>query len=212
MANLTVRGTMMASLSDEARRLNLAAGAGRHLPPLILMTDAERLPDPLAAVQTLPRGSAVILRHYDDPRRTELARLVAARCRRRGLLFLVAGDAVLAAAVGADGLHLAEHLVRRLAWRRDRRTGWLVTAAAHSRAGLHAAVEAGADAAILAPVFTSPSRAGPILGPLRFAALAGASAIPVYALGGVSAVTARRLGGSGAVGVAGVTGLSRTAD
>jgi thiamine-phosphate pyrophosphorylase len=198
---------MVASLADEARRLNLAAGAGRRLPPLILMTDAERLADPAEAVQALPRGNAVILRHYGDPGRAALARALARLCRFRGLIFLVASDPLLAAAVQADGLHLPEHLVGRLGWRR-RRPGWLITAAAHSAAGLRAAAEAGVDAAILAPVFASPSRPGRALGPLRFAALAGASALPVYALGGVTAPEVRRLVGSGAAGVAGVRGFA----
>ncbi|MFO1155285.1 MAG: hypothetical protein U1E43_00230 [Rhodospirillales bacterium] len=34
--------------------------AAAHLPRLILMTDRVRLPDPLAAVERLPPGSAVI--------------------------------------------------------------------------------------------------------------------------------------------------------
>lgn len=202
---------MLVILTDEARRLNLAAKVERGLPPLILMTDTVRLADPSAAARALPRGSAIILRHYDDPRRASVAHSLAALCRQRRLIFLVAGDPVLAAAVQADGLHLPAHLVGRLGWRR-RRPGWLVTAAAHSPAGLFAAAEAGADAAILAPVFASPSRQSPILGPLRFAALAGASALPIYALGGVTARGARRLGRSGAVGVAGVGGFGAGAD
>jgi thiamine-phosphate pyrophosphorylase len=167
------------------------------------MTDAKRLADPRAAVRQLPRGSAVILRHYGDRRRADMAQALAQICRRRGLIFLIAGDPSLAAAVHADGLHIPEFLVGRLGWRRMR-PGWLVTAAAHSAAGLCAAAEAGVDAAILAPVFASPSRPGRALGPLRFAILVGASALPVYALGGLNARAARHLGGSGAAGVAGV--------
>ena len=54
------------------------------LPPLILMTDSRRLPDPLAAVDRLAPGSAILLRHYDAPDREALAMKLARACRRRG--------------------------------------------------------------------------------------------------------------------------------
>ena len=47
-------------LARQANLLNERAGAA--LPPLVLMTDDERLPDPLAAARLLPRGSMVIVR------------------------------------------------------------------------------------------------------------------------------------------------------
>ena len=43
--------------------------------------------------------------------------------------------------------------------------------------------------------------------PDRFAALAHASPLPVYALGGIDSARARLLQGSGAVGIAGIGGL-----
>lgn len=177
------------------------------LPPLIVMTDSRRLADPTPAIAGLERGCAVILRHYGEPGREEMARWLAGLCRRRGLRLLIAGDGRLAAAVGAGGVHLPEAAALRGpgVWSRWRRPGWLVTAAAHSPAALFAAVRAGADAALLSPVFATPSHpdAHP-LGPLRFAAWCRRSPLPVYALGGISPSAARRLAGSGAVGLAGI--------
>ncbi len=175
------------------------------------MTDERRLPDPVAAVEALPRGSAVILRHYTAPGRHLLARRLAAVCAVRGIRLLIGGDAGLAQAVGAQGVHLPEYLARRGACPR-RRPGWLVTAAAHSPAALCRAARAGADAALLSPVFPTASHPGvPPLGPWRFAAWCRRSPIPVYALGGVSAANARRLILAGAVGLAGIDGLSDSA-
>ena len=202
----------MPSLAELARRLK-PAGAARHrppLPPLILMTDAVRLPDPEPALARLPRGSAVILRHRDAAERERLARRLAPHCRRLGLSLIVAGDARLAAAVRADGLHLPEAMLRhgRRGWRLLRRPGWLVTAAAHSPAAIRAAARAGADAVLLSPVFATASHPGAAaLGPLRFANLVRHSPLPVYALGGVSVATAPRLAGSGAAGLAAIGGL-----
>jgi len=186
-------------------------GRSRRLPPLILLTDDVRLPDPAAAVSRLRRGSAVILRHYNTPDRAALARTLARICRRRGLRLLIAGDWRLAAAVGADGVHLPEGLVRRGpgAWNAGlpRRPGFLVTAAAHSPAALFRAVRAGADAALLSPVFPTASHPGaPTLGVLRFALWCRSAPLPVYALGGVDTRTAPRLAGSGLAGLAGIGG------
>ncbi len=186
-------------------------GGGGVLPSLILMTDIHRLADAAAAVAALPKGSAVIVRHPDGAARKAQARGLLPLCRAGGVLLLIAGDAKLARDLGADGIHLPAAMVRsgphfwRL-WRRN----WLVTAAAHSPAALHRAERAGADAALLSPVFATAShpRARP-LGPLRFAACCRSGPLPVYALGGVTTLTARRLLDSGAVGFAGIGGLLR---
>lgn len=201
----------MPTLANLVRGLKSRTRA-QAFPGLILMTDAERLADPRPAIESLPRGSAVILRHYGVADRAALARALAALCRGRGLVFLVAGDPRLAVAVGADGLHLPEALVRReRQWRLWRRPGWLVTAAAHSLAAVMRAVRAGVDAVLVSPVFPTGSHpeAAP-LGSLRFAAIARRSPVAVYALGGVTAETARRLAGSGACGFAAIRGLTDT--
>lgn len=203
------------SVTDLTKCLNLRrAGRSRRrgdaLPALILMTDEARLPDPLPVVASLPPGSAVIVRHYGDPNREDLARRVVAVARPRGVRVLIAGDAALAAKIGADGLHLPEAMAALGPgpWRGWRRPHWVVTAAAHSPAALWRAARAGADAALLAPVFQTASHPRAIpLGSLRFAAWCRRSPLPVYALGGVSAATAGRLKASGAAGFAGIGGF-----
>lgn len=190
-----------------------AIRATRPLPPLILMTDSRRLPDPLAAAADLPRGSAVILRHYDAPDRAGLARRLAGICRRRGILLLIAADWRLAVASGANGVHLPEGMARRgpCAWGAGapHRPGFLVTAAAHSPAAIARAARAGADAVLLSPVFATASHPGAeTLGPLKFVRWCRAAALPVYALGGIDRETAPRLAGSGLAGIAGIGGLT----
>jgi thiamine-phosphate pyrophosphorylase len=206
------RETQVATtLTERTRRLNSRAGQRRRLPALLLMTDEARLPDPEAAAARLPRGAGVVLRHYGQApaQRAALAERLAALCRRRGLILLVAGDARLAFAVGAAGVHLPEGLARfPRAWRAFARPGWLVTAAAHGPAALARAARAGADAALLAPVFPTASHPGaPAIGPLRFALWCRAAALPVYALGGIDAARARRLAAGGAAGIAGIGGV-----
>ena len=195
----------MGTLAEAAAGLKRAAGSA--LPALILMTDEVRLADPLPAARALPAGSAIIFRHYGVPERTALARRLAAVARRRGLVLLVGEDPVLARRVGAAGVHLPERAIRRVGavrWQRE----WLVTAAAHSPAALRAAAAAGADAALLSPIFATASHPDVrALGLQRFTALAQASPLPVYALGGIDEARASLLRSSGAIGIAGIGGL-----
>jgi thiamine-phosphate pyrophosphorylase len=174
------------------------------LPPLILMTDDERLPDPLRAARALPRGSMVIVRARDDARRRFLAQTLLPLAQARGLFLFIAGDVALALALGADGVHLPEARIGEAAGLRARHR-LLVTASAHSFSALRKA--AWVDALLLSPVFPTASHPGrPALGPLRASAIARAASIPVYALGGVTAENATRL--SGFSGIAAIGALA----
>jgi thiamine-phosphate pyrophosphorylase len=195
---------MQSSLSGHADRLNFSNHRGAHLPSLILVTDEQRLPDPLASVAQLRAGDAVLLRHYGEPKRRDLAFALAARCRAARVLLIVALDLDLARAVGADGVHFPQGVAPR-GGRSAQAAGLLVTVAAHDGPALVTAFRIGADAALVSPVFATASHPGAsTLGVVRFAALVRDSKVPVYALGGISAGSAGRLRHSGAVGIAAV--------
>lgn len=194
-------------LARAARALN-AGGARRGLPALILMTDQTRVPDPLAAARALPRGSAVILRHTDAKKRAALSRALIEVARGRGLMLLIAGDAPLAASIGAHGLHLPEARAREAAHWRALKPSWTITAAAHSERALAQARIAGVDAVLLAPVFATSSHPDrKPLGLLRTRLIAARAGLPVYALGGVNAETVVRLAHANFAGVAAIEGL-----
>lgn len=179
------------------------------LPSLWLVTDPQRLRDPIAAAARLPRGAGVIFRGFGRSDALAVGLALAAVARRRKLVLLVGADPALAARIGAQGVHLPERalgLGRRL---RARRPNWIITGAAHSARALRRASRSGLDAALLSPVFASrsPSAKQP-LGPARFALLVRGAQLPVFALGGLSATTARRLARTGAAGLAAVEALS----
>jgi thiamine-phosphate pyrophosphorylase len=180
---------------------------GVGLPSLILVTDPDRTPDPVALAERLPRGSGVIFRGFGRKGAGKTARRLAAVARRRGLVLLIGADAVR---VAGGGVHLPERMAHRARALKRARPGALVTVAAHSLPALIRARRAGADAALLSAVFESRSpSAGRPLGPVRFAALVRRANMPVYALGGVRTKNAPRLLGSGAAGLAMVEGLIR---
>ena len=176
------------------------------MPPLLFFTDPTRTPDIEAAARRLPRGSAIVFRTFGAPDAELRARRLAQIAAERGLVLLIGADAGLAARVGAHGVHLPERLAGRA--RRIRRTGWIVTAAAHSLSAARRGLASGADAVVVSAIFqsSSPSAGAPI-GPLRLARLARAAGGPVYALGGVNDKTARRLLPAGLVGLAAVEAL-----
>jgi len=204
--------TVAPTLAERSFRLNRRAGAGPALPGVLLLTDAVRLPDPLPAAAALPPGSGVIVRHHDVDARAALAGALKRLCRARRLRLLIANDWRLAAAVGADGVHLAEARLPRAPVAAFRARGWLVTAAAHGPPALWRAARAGADAALLSPVFATASHPGAAaLGPCRFAALARRAPLPVYALGGITGATAVALEASAAAGLAAIAGLTPAA-
>ncbi|MGE0530919.1 MAG: thiamine phosphate synthase [Hyphomonadaceae bacterium] len=187
-------------LAATAARLNRDAGAPA-IPSLFFFTDPERTPDPEAVARRLPRGTAVVYRHFGAEGRGRVARRLAALCRSRGLSLLIGGDPELAAACGADGVHWPQRLMpeeRGSAFR-------FVTAAAHDADAIAKASAARLDACVLSPVFPSRSAsASQELGLFHASQLARASAIPVIALGGVNARNATRLAGRGFAGVAAI--------
>lgn len=198
-------------MAEKRARLNLARAAAKlavrralALPSLILMTDDDRLPDPLAAARALPRGSMVVVRARDSARRAELAAEILALARNRTLIVLIADDALLASRLGADGIHLPQARSQTAAHWRARYPRWLITVSAHGEMRVPDA----ADAVLLSAIFATnshPDRAG--LGAVRASLIAERLRKPVYALGGIDAQNAGRLGPA-FVGIAAIGALS----
>ncbi len=203
--------TIPMTLAKLAVQLKCAAPARakrRDLPALWLLSDTVRLRDPRAAIGGLAPGAGFIFRHYDAPGREAVARQLRLLCRRRRIVFLLAGDWRMALRLGADGVHLPERQAHQARAIRAIKPAAIVTIAAHSSRATQRAAHFGADAALLSPVFATQSHpGGRALGPVRFARLARDARLPVIALGGISTRNARRLKGGGASGIAGVSGV-----
>ena len=149
------------------------------LPPLWLFTDAGRMGDVVATVRRLPAGlCGVVFRHDGVSGRAGLLREVAAVCRMRRLVLVVAG-----AAFAGVGQHL-----------REGRGAEGLTSSAHGRAGLVRARRAGVALVFVSPAFPTVSHAGAgSLGPVRWGAMTRRAGVAVAALGGVDGRSVRRL-------------------
>lgn len=202
------------TLLKQARQLNLRnGGKACRLPPIILMTDDRRLPDPEPAIRALPIGSMVIFRHYDHTDRTRLAMQFHALCRQRSLVFLVADDLHLALRLGADGIHLPEyHIGKNPGIYARIPVDMLVTSACHGHETLRRLCllpeRFRPDGVLISPVFPTASHPGaPTIGPDRFSTMAhiclnhGMAAI---GLGGINAKNVGKLRASPIASLAGI--------
>jgi thiamine-phosphate pyrophosphorylase len=155
------------------------------VPRVVLLSDARNDRRLEAALVRLPRGSALVFRHYHLPPGARHARFEALRrlCGQQGILIITAG-----ASRGwrADGHYGAPQALAR-------RPG-LRLATAHSLAEIGAAVRMRASAVLLSPVFPTATHPGaPALGPLRFLLMARRCPLPVIALGGMTRRRTARL-------------------
>ncbi len=187
------------------------------LPRLIVITDWSRgdaaLLRALQAVCALGPQVAVQHRHPEAPTRQFLseARELSDLCRAHGVPLFVNGRLDVALRVDAH-LHLPAHGFEVSEVRPHLPTGRLVSVAVHD--AHEAGRAAGADLALLSPVFGAGSKPGDARAPqgvAGFEALARRTGCPVYALGGITPASAPALRGKVA-GLAAVTGVLDAAD
>ena len=177
----------------------------RHLalPRVWMLTDERQGEAMWDAIERLPRGSGVVLRHYSLPvgERELLFRRVRRLAARRGLTVAFSGPDKQARRLGADAVYGAcpkpSSLPRLYP--------------VHSRAELIAAERAGAALLLLSPAFATRSHLdGRPLGAPRFGLLARHARTPVIALGGMTAARFQRLQALGTQGWAAIDAWIRT--
>ncbi len=167
------------------------------------MTDERQGSALWPALERLPRGSGVVVRHYSlaVQDRLELAAAIRGIARKRRLTMIMAGPEKLARRARADGFH------RRTEKRAGNRL--IRTFPAHNRRELVAASRANADLVFLSPAYPTQSHPGSrALGRIRFGMMARYAAIPVVALGGMNAQRGRALKSFGTYGWAAISALT----
>ena len=133
-------------------------------------------------------------------RQLALARRLAAAAAPHGAHVLFNGDASDAREAGCAGVHWT---AARLALATERPHDLLCAASCHTRAEIERAAALALDFVVLGPVLATPThpRAAP-LGWQRFAALAAAAPLPIFALGGLGCADLDAAMDCGAHGVA----------
>lgn len=172
------------------------------------MTDPTRVPDVVAAAQTLPYGAAIIYRHFGSAHKFIDAESLRQITFERGQQFLIGDDPELAIEIGADGVHFRRDAkVEAPTLWRHRCPDWII-----SMAGLKSGTYQGSlsvlDGLLISSVFPSESpSAGTPIGIAGLRSAVQNIEAPIFALGGITAHNAHELEHSGAVGLAGISGF-----
>lgn len=195
--------------------------AALKLPPLMLVTPP---PDDDEAIflHGLERSLAagVDLVQFRAPgleanRHARLAERVVKACRNHGARVVLNGKPALARDLKADGVHLRQDALDRVK-RIDLDRGGLVGISCHSAEEMARALEYRPDYLTLGTVKSTVTHPGVIaLGWERFATLAAASPVPVYAIGGLGRddlATAHRHGGYGVAAIRALWDLHQLSD
>ncbi|MFY9619191.1 MAG: thiamine phosphate synthase [Pyrinomonadaceae bacterium] len=138
----------------------------------------------------------------------ELSEQSAALTRGSATRLLVNDRADVAAAAGADGVHLPAQSIDAATIRRTFGDDFLIGVSTHSLAEAQIAKEDGADFVVFGPVFATPSKEnyGPPTGLRNLESVAKQLApFPVLALGGIEVTNARECLRAGASGIAGIS-------
>ncbi len=177
------------------------------LSPLVLMTDPDSALDPLDISNKLPKGSAIIYRHFGAVDKLIKAKTLRHATRERGQQFLIGNDPELAIEVEADGVHFRrdEALVAPTVWRKHH-PEWLITMAGIK--GNYVEYTAPLDCLdglFISSVFKSKSpSSGTPMGLKKFNTLCQKLDVAVFALGGVNSETVKTLDNSYAAGLSGI--------
>ncbi|WP_029004631.1 thiamine phosphate synthase [Azorhizobium doebereinerae] len=186
-------------------------------PPLLLITDRTQARGDLGGILAAAFGAGlrwVSVREKDLPEAEQVAlvRALLPVAHAYGARLKLHGSAALAAAAGADGVHLPAGADAAAA-RALLGPAALVGLSIHSEAEA-AAAPAGVSYLIAGPAFLTASKPGygPALGPEGLARLARATARPLLALGGIDAATLAACRACGIAGAAVMGGIMRAAD
>jgi len=205
---------MSRNVSELAQRLNRLNGKGGKFPPLFLMTDAKRLLDPSRYIALLPKGSGIIVRHFQDAEKIKLIKKIKPLCQKHQIKLYVSDAVHMALTHQLDGVHFSEQAVKKIAgcgFLRRVKPKLLYSAACHSARAAQAAKRVGLDIIFISPVFPTQSHPGAAsLGAWQFHRLSRTTPLKPYGLGGINAKTAQRLITSKACGFAGIGSLLNT--
>ena len=161
-----------------------------HVRLYVLLTESLCVGDWFATAEAALRGGAdcLQLREKDLPDRVlfERAKRLATLCREQGRLFIVNDRPDIAAAAGADGVHLGQDDLPIAQARRILPARCLVGVSTHTIEQIERAVVHAPDYVAVGPMFhTSTKPQVHVAGPATLAAARSVTSLPLVAIGGI---------------------------
>jgi thiamine-phosphate pyrophosphorylase len=187
-------------------------------PPLLLITDRRQARWPLVevvahAITVGCRWISVREKDLSEGAQITLVRQLLPIAWRHGARVSLHGDAALANAANADGVHLTARS-NPIAARKLLGADKLIGVSIHTVTEAEALDPRVVDYAIAGPAFETASKPGygPEIGRKGLAEIAAAARVPVLAIGGINATRAAEVLTAGPAGIAVMGGLMRAAD
>jgi thiamine-phosphate pyrophosphorylase len=187
-------------------------------PPLLLVTDRHQARLPLVEVVTAAlvagcRWVSVREKDLSADDQVALARTLLPAARRHRARLTLHGDAALAKACGADGVHLPSGSDPARS-RALLGAGMLIGVSIHTVTEAEAIDPGTVDYAVAGPAFETASKPGygPEIGRKGLAEIARAARVPVLAIGGINVARVAEVLAAGPAGVAVMGGVMRAAD
>jgi thiamine-phosphate pyrophosphorylase len=187
-------------------------------PPLLLVTDRRQARLPLtdvvrAALEAGCRWVSLREKDLSEDEQVALLRMLLPMARRHGARLTLHGDATLAKASAADGVHLSagsDPVAARALLGPDK----LVGVSIHTATEAETVAPGTADYAIAGPAYETASKPGygPEIGRKGLGDLARASRVPLVAIGGLNATRAAEVMAVGVIGIAVMGSIMRAAD
>lgn len=202
---------------DLERRLAITASAADRIPSGVyaLLTEAHCRGDWRQAADALIAGGAKIIqlreRNLPDVELLVRAKWLVDRCRAAGVLSIINDRADIAAASGADGVHLGQDDLPVSAARRILSAGKIVGISTHTRKQAEAAIRLAPDYIAVGPMFATETKPQDhIAGPETLREVRAMTALPLVAIGGVTPENADEPVSSGANLVCACSALTMT--
>jgi thiamine-phosphate pyrophosphorylase len=187
-------------------------------PPLLIVTDRRQARRPLAdVVAAAIKGGCrwISIREKDLPpdEQALLARLLIPAAHAQGARLTIHGDAALAAAAGADGVHLpagSDPVAARALLGAQK----LIGVSIHTVTEGESIDPSSVDYVLAGPAFETASKPGygPELGRKGLSAIARAVRVPVLAIGGINTARIADLIAEGLAGVGVMGAVMRASD
>ena len=180
----------------------------------LVTSSSDRL---LATVEAALKGGMDIVQYReksaDDEIRLDLAEKMKTLCHRYDALFIVNDRVDIAAAVGADGVHLGQQDLPMAAARRILGPLPIVGRSTTSPAEMTRAIDEGADYIGVGPVYATPTKPGKAAAGYDYIRYALEHApMPWFAIGGIDLTNVAAVKAAGAPGVAIVRAVMQADD